>query len=73
MREACFCGWTGEIADRVPVFEGDCIVGLACPNCGHLDYLEWLPPAGVRRLLEAVAQRQNDRASRSGIPQEIEA
>lgn len=71
MREACFCGWTGEIADRVPVCEGDCIVGLACPQCGHLDYLEWLPAADARRLLEEVARRQHDRTSGSGIPQAI--
>ena len=43
MRETCFCGRTGDIADREPVYLGDGEWGLACLACGHLDRLELFP------------------------------
>ena len=41
MREACYCGRTGEIEDRQPVVDANGERALRCPveTCGHLDYL----------------------------------
>lgn len=60
MREACFCGRTGEIEDREPVTGVDGRAGLACPGegCGHTDRLEWLPD-DARRLLFLEAARRS--------------
>jgi hypothetical protein len=60
MREVCFCGRVGEIADREPVYAGDGEWGLACPACGHLDRMTLFPEGERRRLLEAAAQRQRE-------------
>jgi hypothetical protein len=57
MGEACFCGWSGEIEDKVLVqLEG---VGgaLACPRSGRVDALAWLSPAQREALLTATRQR----------------
>ena len=43
MREACYCGRTGEIEDRGPITASDGGRALRCPDCGHLDSLDWLP------------------------------
>jgi hypothetical protein len=52
MRETCFCGRTDEVSNREPVLDADGKWALRCPECGHVDYLEWLsdksqsPPLG---------------------------
>jgi hypothetical protein len=58
MREVCFCGWSGEIADRLPIYRGDGEMGLACPDCGDVDRLDWLPEAARRAtFLDAVLRQ----------------
>lgn len=57
MRETCFCGWCGELADREPVTAGATPVGLRCPRCGRVDALDWLVPAARRSLLDEAAAR----------------
>jgi hypothetical protein len=59
MREACFCGWTGTIAEREPTCLGDGDWGLTCPRCGHLDRLEGWPTA-ARDGLVAEARRRRE-------------
>jgi hypothetical protein len=61
MHETCFCGWSGELADREPVSVGTSIRGLACPACGHFDGLEWLPESAIRLLLAEATRRQHER------------
>lgn len=43
MQESCFCGRSGDIQDRNPLLDNDGRRALECPDCGHPDYLEWLP------------------------------
>ena len=43
MKESCFCGRIGDVEERMPVLDASGKRALACPNCGHPDYLEWLP------------------------------
>ena len=62
MREVCFCGWSGDVADRVPIYAGDGDWGLECPRCGHLDRLEWLPDDASARMVEEAARRQRARS-----------
>ena len=62
MREVCFCGWAGQVADREPVYLGDGEWGLACPTCGHLDRLLAFPPAARRHLLDEARRRREGRA-----------
>lgn len=45
MHETCFCGWTGDVVDREPIYMSDGEWALACPACGHIDGLDWLPEA----------------------------
>ena len=55
MREVCFCGWSGDIEDRLPINLSDGNWGLACPNCHQVDPLLWLPEASRHTaLIEAV-------------------
>lgn len=56
-REVCFCGWEGEMEDRVPLYAGDGEWGLACPDCGHLDLLRGWPEAARRWTLAEAARR----------------
>jgi hypothetical protein len=56
MHEACFCGWIGNLAEREPAYLGDGDWGLACPRCGRVDRLEWLP-AGAREAYLSAARR----------------
>lgn len=42
MTEVCFCGRTGDLADRTPIID-DGGPGLRCPRCGHLDRLAVFP------------------------------
>lgn len=57
MREACYCGRTGEIEDREPVSDGADVSALRCPDCGHLDRLIWLPEHARLRTFEEAAGR----------------
>lgn len=58
MQEACYCGRTGEIEDREPVLDADDGWALRCPDCGHTDYLQWLPvEAGLLLWREAIHRR----------------
>ena len=57
-RESCFCGWTGELEDREPLYAGDGQWGLRCPVCDHLDRLEaWSEVARAATLAEAARRR----------------
>jgi hypothetical protein len=58
MREVCFCGWSGAVDDRDPVYLGDGDWGLACPVCGHLDRLGWLSAEAARPLVAAANRRR---------------
>ncbi len=73
MREVCFCGWSGEIADREPIYAGDGEWGLTCPGCGHLDRLEWLPDGGRRLLLAEAGRRRGERGRAGQLPRTIGA
>ncbi len=51
MREVCYCGRSGDVEDRDPVWaEGD-REALRCPVCGHLDYLPQLDDHSRRLVL----------------------
>ena len=43
MRETCYCGRTDDLRNRELILDGDGRWALKCPDCGHVDYLEWLP------------------------------
>ncbi|CAN5528163.1 hypothetical protein BH24ACT20_BH24ACT20_02670 [soil metagenome] len=43
MKESCFCGRTGDVEERTPVLDANGRRALECPDCGHADYLQWLP------------------------------
>jgi len=58
MRESCYCGRTGEIEDREPVATSDGGQALRCPDCGHLDHLDWLPVEARRHAYEEAGRRQ---------------
>ncbi len=62
MQEACYCGRTGEIADREPVATDDGRQALRCPQCGHIDRLDWLPEDN-RRLIVQEAGRKHPTAA----------
>ena len=61
MCEVCFCGWSGRLEDREPLYVGDGEYALECPRCGHLDRLEWLPAAARGRILAEAARRLSER------------
>lgn len=58
MRESCYCGRTGEISNREPVATSDGGQALRCPDCGHLDRLDWLPEDARRYVFEEAECRQ---------------
>lgn len=58
MREACYCGRTGEIEDRGPITASDGGRALRCPDCGHLDSLDWLPEEARRHVFEKAERKQ---------------
>jgi hypothetical protein len=72
MREVCFCGRSGEVEDREPVYLGDGEWGLECPDCGRLDRLHWLPEGGRRQTLREAARRSHERA-RASSPRDLSA
>ena len=57
MTEVCFCGWQGAVADRRYFRIDDDNEGLACPNCGHIDGLDYLSESSRRELLAVARQR----------------
>lgn len=61
MRETCFCGRSGEVEYREPVYAGDGEWALACPACGHLDHLHCLTPAARHRTLTEAMRRHATR------------
>ena len=62
MRETCFCGRTGDIADREPIYLGDGEWGLACPDCGQFDRLELFPEETRDFLLDEARERRQGMA-----------
>lgn len=60
MREACYCGRTGEIEDREPVVDAKGERALRCPveTCGHVDYLLGFSAETRLRLFEEAASRR---------------
>jgi hypothetical protein len=58
VRESCYCGRTGEIEDREPVAAEGGGRALRCPDCGHLDLLDWLPEEDRRHVFEEAESRQ---------------
>ena len=58
MLESCYCGRTGEIEDREPVATGDGGRALRCPDCGHLERLDWLPERARRNAFEEAESRK---------------
>lgn len=52
--EACYCGRTGDISDRVAEGTAD-TPALRCPRCGDLDTLGWLPARSRRVVWQIVA------------------
>ncbi len=57
MLESCFCGRTGEIEGREFVVDDEGSQALRCPDCGHLEYLVWLPEDARDRMFEKAAAR----------------
>ena len=57
MLESCYCGRTGEIEDREPVTTEGGGRALKCPECGHLDSLDWLPEEAGLLLWGEVKRR----------------
>ena len=62
MLESCFCGRAGEIEDREPLVTRDGARALRCPDCGHLEHLDWLPEGARRRHFEEAKRRQSKAA-----------
>jgi hypothetical protein len=56
VRESCACGGEEEFQYREAVLDAGEWV-LRCPECGHLDYLRWLPDE-ARSLLLGMARRR---------------
>ncbi len=68
MSEVCFCGWSGEMTDKVLLLldrEGGGV--LCCPRCGHVDSLGWLVPTQREALLKAAYERQIRRELGVGV------
>lgn len=57
MQEACYCGRVDEIENREPVRGADGKDALLCPECGSVDYLDWLPDHSRRLVLQEAQQR----------------
>jgi len=57
MNEVCFCGWQGRVEDRRYLLLDNGNEALACPNCGHVDTLDYLPNQSRRELLAIAHER----------------
>lgn len=60
MKKACFCGRRGEITDREPIPGDDGRWALRCLDCGHTDYLEWLPEEASLALWGEAKRRREE-------------
>ncbi len=58
MKESCFCGRTGEVEERTSVLDANGRRALECPDCGHADYLEWLPEKTSSLVWEEARRRR---------------
>lgn len=58
MKGTCYCGRTGEVEERKPVYLGDGEHALRCPDCGHLEDLHWLSRDTRKPMLEESARRR---------------
>lgn len=67
MQEACYCGRSGDIRDRNPLMDSNGIRTLECPDCGHADYLRWLPEE-TSLLLWEEAKRRREMFADEGRP-----
>ena len=67
MTEICFCGWSGDMADKVLVMIGEGSGVLCCPQCGRLDTLDWLPLNARIALLHEAQERQVLREILGGV------
>jgi uncharacterized Zn finger protein len=63
MREVCFCGRSGEIEDREPVATEDGGTALRCPECGHVDPINWLSDEARTEVFKEAAKRKERRGS----------
>ena len=52
MIESCFCGRTGDVEDREPILDNDGRWALGCPDCSHLDRMDWLFGEARTRVFE---------------------
>jgi hypothetical protein len=58
MREVCYCGRSGDVEDREPVWPEYNRRALRCPGCGHLDYLPQLEE-GARGRVYSESERRH--------------
>ena len=58
MHEVCFCGRSGEVEEREPVLDSRVRWLLRCPECGHLDDLQWLDEEQALMLWGAARRRK---------------
>ena len=66
MHEICFCGWSGELEEREPVLDSRMRWTLRCPDCGHLDDLQWLDEEKALMLCDAARRRKDTVRTRQG-------
>ncbi len=55
--EVCFGGWSGQTADKPPVYLGEGESGLTCPRCGPPDDLSRLLAEARRGLVEQAQEK----------------
>jgi hypothetical protein len=67
MTEVCFCGWSGELADKDVVILDESKGARCCPRCGHVDDLDWLGPAARNALLQTAHERRILREMARGV------
>ena len=60
MLESCFCGHCSELEDREPVLDAKALWLLRCPNCGHLDDLDWLGEETALLIWGEAVDRRGD-------------
>jgi hypothetical protein len=60
MQEECYCGYSGDLEDRLPIVDQRGQGALRCRKCGHVDHLLWLSEDGRRSILEEARRRYRD-------------
>ena len=63
MKESCFCGRTGEVEDRELILDADDKWALQCPDCGHLDRMDWLFGEACTRVFEKAEESSVPKAT----------